>query len=647
MRQVVVQDRKEETPYFRVSASKERSAPRPLVLIFFLAIVSVGAISWMAFNYDGFVQAEDVVPERPQGEFAVLASQTASATFSPEPSSSATSSTTPIPLIDQSSFPFGAVIYDAYSKGYRHLWAMVPGEPTSTRLTSGNWNDREPVVSPDGKSIAFSSHRDGNWEIYLLDLQTGATRRVTATLGFEGNPAWSPDGQWLAYEAYADGNFDIWLLPIDGLSEPFRLTTDPGYDLAPAWSPDGRQIAFVSDREDGFDLYLADLDDSESRFRRLTVTPGMDESGPLFNHAGDTIAYGARDGEQSQLYLLEPGADAPIGTLVGSGANPIWSPDDHSLAVIQSAATESHIVSYNVGARGIPPLGVVVQGEIHGMDWLSENMILEGFAPQGSVSEAQALYTTEIETPVAQGRYSLVPIVDLSAPNPYLSDLANEAYVALRERMVQEVAWDFLANLDYAYVGLNDPLPPGFAYNDWLYTGRAFAISEAIVRAGWVEVLREDIAGQTFWKIFVRARYQDGSMGEPLRQVPWDFSARLQGDPMAYDHGGRYASEIPHGYYVNFTGIAAAYGFARQPALANWRTYYPGARFKEFALMDDLEWEEAMLELYPPSAILTPTPFLTPTTTPTRTPWPTITPWWRVPTETPSPTMTLKSTSEP
>jgi hypothetical protein len=83
--------------------------------------------------------------------------------------------------------------------------------------------------------------------------------------------------------------------------------------------------------------------------------------------------------------------------------------------------------------------------------------------------------------------------------------------------------------------------------------------------------------------------------------------------------------------------------------MSNWRTYYPAARFNEFARIDGLTWLEAMLEIYPPEAIVTPTPFRTPTPTPTRTPRPTQTPWWwwwlltqQAPTSTPpAPTVTL------
>jgi TolB protein len=110
---------------------------------------------------------------------------------------------------------------------------------------------------------------------------------------------------------------------------------------------------------------------------------------------------------------------------------------------------------------------------------------------------------------------------------------------------------------------------------------------------------------------------------------------------------------------VDVTSLARQYGWERVPALPNWRTFYRGARFTEFALTDGLDFYNAMLQLYPPDVLLTPTrllpptptssvtPTFTPTITPTRTPRRTLTPSKSptpsstpVPTNTPAPSPT-------
>jgi hypothetical protein len=150
---------------------------------------------------------------------------------------------------------------------------------------------------------------------------------------------------------------------------------------------------------------------------------------------------------------------------------------------------------------------------------------------------------------------------------------------------------------------------------------------------------RQDSGTQTYWRLYLRAENQDGSQGAPIENPPWDLNARYALDPKKYDAGGTYTA-VPSGYWIDFTTLAAAYGWDRLPALSNWRNYYPGARFTEFVKTDGLDWRSAMLELYPEEALLTPTVVLPPTLTPSITPIPTET---LIPTRTPgpSPTATL------
>jgi TolB protein len=624
-----VEERPEDRFYFRVSPTRRSKKRRPKWVILLLAVICVGMISWMAIHYEGFDTETDVLPVLQYTEIVQVVQTTPSPTESPTfvltlPTIESTSS--PIPNREM---PLGTIVFAARKLGYSHLWFYVPGDPEPFQMTYGDWDDLYPSIAPNGRQIAFSSHRDGNWDIFLLDIKTGETRRLTATLGYEGRPRWSPDGQWITYEAYYEGNFDIWLMPVEESGEPIRLTTHLAEDLSPVWSPDGRKIIFTSNRDGDFDLYIADLDAVEDRFKNITHSPNCAERDPVFASDSTHIAFSSRTDGIDQLMVMDINNLEEGPRIVGQGIFPAWSPNGEAIAAIQQQAQNSYLVGYSPSHKTVPPVGLIISGGVNGLDWFPGEDLLEGSYSLGGASPSGWNYEIIIETPPSEGgRFALINLPGVSAPRPFLSDKVNEAFNSLRERVTSEVGWDFLANLDFAFVGLNDPLPPGFAYNDWLFTGRAFAISEAIVKAGWVEVFREDISGETYWRLFVRTRYQDGTQGEPLRQYPWNFNPRFGDDPDAYDKGGSYRDSIPEGYYLDFTSLALEYGFRRQPALPNWRTYYAGTRYVEFAYTDNLTWEEAMLELYPPAAIITPTPFHTPTCTPTRTPWPTLTPWW-------------------
>jgi TolB protein len=214
--------------------------------------------------------------------------------------------------------------------------------------------------------------------------------------------------------------------------------------------------------------------------------------------------------------------------------------------------------------------------------------------------------------------------------------------------MIEKAGWDALASLENAFVPLTTSLDPGFE-EDWLYTGRAFAINSLMTNAGWMVAVREDLGAQTYWRLYLRAQLQDGSLGEPLRDVPWDLSARYNLDPKVYEQGGKY-SDVPPGYWVDVTSLARQYGWERVPALPNWRTFYRGARFTEFALTQGLDFYSAMLQLYPPDVLMTPTRLLPPTATPSKTPTFTPTPTFTRtprPTRTPTPTRTPSITPTP
>jgi len=256
--------------------------------------------------------------------------------------------------------------------------------------------------------------------------------------------------------------------------------------------------------------------------------------------------------------------------------------------------------------------------------------------------------TTLIDDPrVPFGRKQVIDLPGVAAPYPRLHDAVDEAFSAFRERLAALTGWDLFTSLENAYVPLTSVLDPG-RQEDWLYTGRAFAANTVPVTAGWMAVVREDYGPETYWRVYLRARFQDGSQGAPLHEVPWDFDARYTGKPRPYEQGGELAETVPAGYWVDMTWMAAAYDWERLPALADWRAVYVSARFNQLVKTDGLDWKTAMLELYPPEALYTATPISTPTMTLSPTPW-----WYKSPTptrtvtNTPTPTHTATSTRTP
>jgi hypothetical protein len=117
-----------------------------------------------------------------------------------------------------------------------------------------------------------------------------------------------------------------------------------------------------------------------------------------------------------------------------------------------------------------------------------------------------------------------------------------------------------------------------------------------------VALVREDVGNATYWRVFLRAAEQDGSLGEPLRLLPWDLNARDEGG-RAEVEGGALAGQVPAGYYVDFTILARDHGWERVPSLWRWRHFWPDILWWDYRKTDDLTWWACMLEVFEPAEI--------------------------------------------
>jgi len=648
--------------------TRPKSLPRKNRLrLLLLALIALGSVvAWAALQartptYGQSLTTSAISPTNLPGSTtpSPLTYTTSASTQTPTPSATAA------PVTSQNGAwnkAFGVLqnslaVLAMEENGYSHLFAYQPGASPFIRLSHGAWDDIQPALNPGGTQVAFASNRSGWWELYLLDLHTGALSQITDSPEYDGAPSWSPDGRWLAYESYLGENsgLDIFIRPLDGAQEPIQLTDDPGADFDPSWSSLGRQIAFVSTRSGENDIWVADLDKADQRFTNVSRNNRQIESHPSWSPDGSQLVWSAiGQNGMHELYLWSSGSSERFNNkplLVGSGNWPAWSPAGNALLTLLSTPNQEFITGYGFPEKTVTLPPITLDGAVNGITWgaLAPGLNLaETFSSSHQVTIEPAWQPAL--TPMADipaGRQRLVALDDVQAPNAVLQDLVDESFVGLRKHVAQVTGWDLLANLENAYVPLTVPLNPG-SDEDWLYTGRAFAFNPLPANAGWLVILREDYGAQTYWRVWMRARYQDGSQGRPLKALAWDFNARSSGDPRAYETGGAYSRGIPAGYWVDFTRLASAYGWERISALSTWRSAYQAARFYQFIHSAGLDWQEAMLEIYPPEVLVTPTAIIPTTQVPTRTPRPSLTPIptrTRWPTRTSTPTATLRPAS--
>lgn len=121
-----------------------------------------------------------------------------------------------------------------------YLAAFPPPAPTANLdarpLAENSGINVQPAWAPDGQKIAFVSTRSGNREVYVIDLDTGETRQLTAHPADDTLPTWSSDGHWIAFFSSRDGTRHLYVTSAEGGGVK-RLTFGTSWPTVMAWRP--------------------------------------------------------------------------------------------------------------------------------------------------------------------------------------------------------------------------------------------------------------------------------------------------------------------------------------------------------------------------------------------------------------------------
>jgi Tol biopolymer transport system component len=248
--------------------------------------------------------------------------------------------------------------------------------PTGRWFTRGNSTDRQPVYSPDGKRILYSSIGSGNLDLMEVTIETGAVKRITEDAADDWDPAYTPDGRHIIWSSNRDGHFEIWMANSDG-TDSRRITND-GVDAEnPTMTEDRRWIVYNSynPKRPGIWKIHPDGTGTVQLFSGLTQQPEVSPDGKYVAYVWyKQFAVGPM--AFIHVIEIETGAQIPFEikavrgvkgqtTLAGSLGRCRWMPDGKSIAYIDS------------NERG--DLGIYVQDFIPGKNTFATRRAIAGF----------------------------------------------------------------------------------------------------------------------------------------------------------------------------------------------------------------------------------------------------------------------------
>ena len=233
---------------------------------------------------------------------------------------------------------------------------VMNGDGTNVRqLTFNEVDDDKPAWSPDGTKIAFESRLDGDYDVYVMNSDGSNLVKLTDNNYDDWGPAWSPDGSQLAFHSTLDGDIEIYVMSATGGDARQITVNNISTDRSPEWSPDGGHLVYFSDVTGGREVYVVDVNSGD--VSRLTSDEYYD--GHPDWSASNQIAFSStRVNANAEIYVMDTDGSnlRRVTNYLGTDEDPTWAPDSSQIAFESTQSGNYDIWVINVDGTGLVQL---------------------------------------------------------------------------------------------------------------------------------------------------------------------------------------------------------------------------------------------------------------------------------------------------
>ena len=272
------------------------------------------------------------------------------------------------------------VAFSSNRDGNWDIWTMNPDGSDPVNLTQNAAPDFSPVWSPTGEQILFVSFREGGESLYLMDADGNNIERVLDNWHSRSSATWSPDGKRIA----SVNDAMLYIATIDGKSVKPVAQTGFGSVGDPAWSPDGKEIAFIHYKpKQGYELRLLNVQTRKQRVLLSELEKYPHKRHPAWSPNGNQIAFvlhkfrailnpvdAAAWQDEETIYLINRDGSQLRKLVSEKGPNalrPTWSPFGDEIIYQQEVRGTTQF--FKIGVNSRTKTQVTHKGSNSGADW--------------------------------------------------------------------------------------------------------------------------------------------------------------------------------------------------------------------------------------------------------------------------------------